>query len=90
MITAKEARKLVEFKQAIDKKLEEFNAQLNDKIIERSKEGYNDCWLEYTDTDIIETVKKNMINLGYRVTVNGPYWNSSYHVYYVWRLGFEW
>ena len=90
MITAKEARKLLESKQALDKKVEEFNAQLNDKIIEHSNKGYNDCWLECTDADVVDAVKKNMVNLGYRVIVKGPYWNSSYHVYYVWRLGFEW
>lgn len=90
MITAKEARKILESKQAIDKKVEEFSARLNDKIVERSNEGYNDCWLECTDANIIETVKKNMINLGYRVIVKGPYCNSSYNVYSVWRLGFEW
>ncbi len=89
MITAKEARKLLESKRALDNKLKEFNAQLNDKIVKRSNEGYNDCWLECTDKDIIETVKKNMTDLGYRVTVRGPYCNSSNNVYDVWRLGFE-
>lgn len=90
MITAKEARKLVVAKQALDNKLKEFNTELNDIIIKRSNEGYNDCWLECTDIDVIEAVEKNMINLGYRVTVKGPYCNSSYNVYSVWRLGFEW